>query len=168
MKTQKILRSLIAQASVLMVLLIGLCATPSKSSLQDRLPSDNVSLPGVHGATNNTVHAFDRYVIVAPFAPTGDIGDGSDLSKFDNHYLYLFDTKKPENGPRLADLKVCYFPTKVKFDPNTGNVFVRGTEFIDVGGGQFEAREVLVHAHLNLESDGKPAFDTDLDDDVPF
>jgi hypothetical protein len=160
MKIEKVFRSLVAQASIVAILLIGICAIPSRSYLGDTLPSDNVSLPGVHGATNNTVYAFDRYILAAPFAPTGDV-DPSDISTFDNHFLYLFDTKKPESSPRYTDLKVCYFPTKVIFDENTGNVFVRGTEFVEVGPGEYESREVLVHTHLNLESDGKPAFAAD-------
>lgn len=161
MKIQKVFRSLIAQASVLAILLISLCAVPSRSYLTDTLPSDNVSLPGVHGATNNTVYAFDRYILAAPFAPSGNINDGSDIRDFDNHFLYLFDTKKPESSPKFIDLKICYFPTKVIFDENNGNVFVRGTEFVEVGPGQYETREVIVHTHLNLESDGRPAFAPD-------
>ena len=162
MKNQKVFRSLIAQASVLAILLIGLCAVPSKSSLIDTMPNDNVPLPGVHGAANNTVYAFDRYIIVAPFAPTINVEDGDNLSEFDNHYLYLFDTKKPGSDPKVADLEICYFPTRVVFDPNTGNVFVHGTEFVEVGPGQYETRAVIVQVHLNVALDGKPTFDLDV------
>jgi hypothetical protein len=162
MKIQKIFRSLIAQASVLAILLIGLCAVPSRSYMIDSLPKiDNISLPGAHGATNNTVFVFDRYAIVAPFGPSGDIGDGSDLSKFDNNLIYLFDTKKPESSPKIGKLNECYFPTKIVFDAGSGTVFVRGTEYVEVDPGQFESREILVHIRLNLEADGKPAFDPD-------
>ncbi|HEX5731426.1 MAG TPA: hypothetical protein VF131_01225 [Blastocatellia bacterium] len=162
MKIQKVLKGQIVRASVLAMLFISLCSVPSKSYLADMSAGDNVTLPGVHGASNNTAYAFDRYVIVAPFAPTQDVGDGSDLSKFDNHKLYLFDTKKPENPPLICDLKVCYFPTRVIFDPNTQNVYVRGTEFVEIEAGRFEAREVLVYTHLNLALDGKPTFVPDL------
>lgn len=162
MKIQKVLKGLIVRASVLAILLIGLCSVPSNSYLADMSGGDNVSLPGVHGASNNTAYAFDRYVIVAPFAPSGNVGDGSDLSKFDNHRLYLYDSKRPESPPRVCDLKVCYFPTRVVFDPNTQNVYVRGTEYVEIEPGRFEAREVIVYTHLNLELDGKPAFDADF------
>jgi hypothetical protein len=162
MKIQKVFKSLIIQATVLAMLLIGLCAIPSSSYMIDSLPKiDNISLPGAHGATNNTVFVFDRYSIVAPFGPSGDIGDGDDLSKFDNNLIYLFDTKKPESSPKTGKLNNCYFPTKVAFDAGSGTVFVRGTEYVEVGAGQYEAREVLVHIRLNLEADGKPAFDPD-------
>ncbi|HJQ68136.1 MAG TPA: hypothetical protein VKA70_04155 [Blastocatellia bacterium] len=165
MKNKKVLRSLIAQASVLAILLVGLCAAPSKSSLTDSMPSDQVTLPGVHGAANNTVYARDRYIIVAPFAPSVDIGEGDDLAKLDNHFLYLFDTRKPGSQPKFTDLKI-HFPTKVVFDPETGNVFVHGTEFVEVGPGQFETRAVIAHTHLNFEADGKPSFG--LDSVVPI
>lgn len=162
MKIQKVLKGLIVRASVLAILFIGLCTVPSKSSLMDMSAGDNVTVPGVHGASNNTAYAFDRYVIVAPFAPMGNVGDGSLLSDFDNHHLYIFDTKKPESTPRKFDLKFCYFPTRVFFDPNTQNVYVRGTEYVEIEPGQFEAREVLVYTHLNLDLDGKIALDPDF------
>ena len=73
MKIQKVLKGLIVRASVLAILFIGLCSVPSKSFLADLSGGDNVSLPGVHGASNNTAYAFDRYVIVAPFAPSGNV-----------------------------------------------------------------------------------------------
>jgi hypothetical protein len=163
MKIQKVLKGMVVRATVLAILFIGLCSVPSNSYLADMSGGDNISLPGVHGASNNTAYAFDRYVIVAPFAPTSDVGDGSDLSKFDNHLLYLYDSKRPESPPRVCDLKVCYFPTRVVFDPNTQNVYVRGTEYVEIEPGRFEAREVLVYTHLNLDVEGgKPVFDIDI------
>ena len=162
MKIQKVFRSLIVQALVLAVLLIGLCANPSRSYMIDSLPKiDNVSLPGAHGGTNNTVFVFDRYAIVAPFGTSKNIGDEESLDNLDNNLIYLYDTKKPDSSPKTGNLNNCYFPTKVAFDAGTGTAFVRGTEYVKVGPGEFEAHEVLVHIRLNLEADGKPAFDPD-------
>ena len=164
MKIQKVFRSLMVQALALAILLIGICVNPSRSYMIDSLPKvDNISLPGANGATNNTVFAFDRYAIVAPFGPSSDsaIAEGDDLDKFDNNIIYLFDTKRPDSGPKTGKLNNCYFPTKVAFDAGSGTVFVRGTEYVKVGPGEFEAHEVLVHIRLQLGNDEKPVFDPD-------
>ena len=162
MKIQKVFRSLIVQASMLAMLFTGLCAIPSRSYMIDSLPKiDNITLPGAYGVTNNTVFVFDRYAIVAPFGPSGDIGDGGDLSKLDNNLIYLFDTKRPDSSPKIGNLNNCYFPTKIYYDAGTETVFVRGTEYVQVVPSQYESREVLVHIRLNLDATGKPAFDPD-------
>ncbi len=164
MRIQKVFRSLVVQASVLAMLLIGFCAIPSMSYMLDTIPKiENVSLPGAYGATNNTAFVLDRYSIVAPFGPSTNIDEVTNLSQLDNNQIYLYDTKKPESSPKIGRLNNCYFPTKLVFDAGSNTVFVRGTEYVEVGSGSglFESHEVLVHIRLNLEADGKPGFDPD-------
>src|SRR5436853_4381183 len=101
----------------------------------------SINLGGVTGATNNTVLAYGRYVLIAPFWPTKGVAENGelDLDKLDNRYLYAIDSKKPTSDPLKADLtsaisqkgvtKTVYFPTKVLFDPASSTVYVRGTRF---------------------------------------
>src|ERR1044071_7023511 len=79
--------------AIVLALLMGagtyspLAATPWKIS--------SVELPGVSGATNNVAFAYDRYVLIAPYAPSKPVEDNNDLSQLDNRFIYLVDTKKP-------------------------------------------------------------------------
>jgi hypothetical protein len=110
-------------------------------------------------------------VLVAPYAPSffGQDGESEDLEveRLDNHYLYLIDTKKPSKITR-ADLKTCYFPSRVLYDAESRTVFVRGTEFYGERESIDAAREVIVHLHLNLDEDGKPLFDPDPPVSIPI
>ncbi|HET9532896.1 MAG TPA: hypothetical protein VFQ92_21255, partial [Blastocatellia bacterium] len=132
----------------------------------------SVEMPGLTGAANNVIYIDDRYVLAAPYAPSNieaeEPEDGLDLEKLDNHYLYLIDTKKPNNKLNPADLKTCYFPSRVLYDAATRTVFVRGTEFYKNESGEDASREVIVHVHLNLDTDGKPYFEPDAPVPIPI
>lgn len=117
---------------------------------------------GLHGdATNGFDFASSRYGVIAPFAPTpndeGTIPDS--LDEMDNHFVYLFDTNKPKTDPIAADLRYCYYPSKVHFDEKRSVVLVRGVEYIDSGIGEARVGDILVSVGLNLEGDRKPYFD---------
>src|SRR5215216_5263009 len=96
-----------------------------------------VDLPGVTGASNNLAFAFDRYILIAPYAPSNTGDDASDEPN--NHFIYLIDTKKPNSEPKAKDLttaqasdgssKRLFYPTKLVFDPETNIAYVRGTRY---------------------------------------
>lgn len=154
---------------LLMLLLIygGVTYSPQAAA---PIQAYSISLGGLTGATNNTVLAYGRYVVVAPFWPSSGVAtDGNlDLSQLDNRFLYVIDTKKPNNPPLSKELtgwdklnsasKTVYFPTKVVFDPNSSIVYVKGTRFAD-DDGQVTPIDVIAYLHLNLDDNGKPVFD---------
>jgi hypothetical protein len=118
---------------------------------------ETVELPGVSGALNNVAFAFERYVMVAPHMPEGVAKDEYDVAALTNHSLLLFDTKKPEAAPEVADLKPLYFPTKVMFDTTTQTAFVRGTVYkTDAETGDVDNFEAIAHLKVNLTVDQKP------------
>lgn len=134
------------------------------------LPTYSVPIVGVTGTTNNTVLAFGRYVLVAPFWPSKGIAENGeiDISQLDNCSIYLIDTKKP-SAPLVKELRVwdsqlgasknIYFPTRIVFDPQSSNVYVRGTRFEEIDG-EVTAIDVIAYLRLNLDDNGKPVFDT--------
>jgi hypothetical protein len=134
------------------------------------LPTYSVPLGGVTGATNNTVLAFGRYILVAPFWPSKGVAENGDLdiSQLDNNLLYVLDTKKPNSEPLSKVLtawdskrgidKTVYFPTRLVFDPQTSNVYVRGTRF-EERDGEVIAIDVIAYVKLNLDDNGKPIFE---------
>src|SRR5437588_5702056 len=85
----------------------------------------SVNLGGVTGVANNTVLAFDRFLLVAPFWPSAGVDDNGDLdlTKLDNKFLYVVDTKKPSSPVLSKELsawdskqgaaKTIYFPSKL-------------------------------------------------------
>jgi hypothetical protein len=125
-----------------------------------------VELAGANGGQNNVVFAFDRYLLLAPFAPTGVIQENGDLSQLDNHYLYVIDTKKPgivltkdlAVGESSDSSRTIYYPTKLAFDATTQTAFVRGTRF-EQKDGEIEGIEVIAYVRLNLGDNGKPVID---------
>src|SRR2546426_9265334 len=105
----------------------------------------SVDLGGITGATNNTTLAFGRFVLAAPFWPSQGVASNGDLdpTQLDNHFLYLIDTKKTSTLVRKDLTPVSskaeeggsvYFPSKVIFDSDSSNVYVRGTRFIQRDG----------------------------------
>src|SRR5215813_6653472 len=86
------------------------------------IPIYSVPLGGVTGATNNTVLAYGRFLLVAPYWPSQGVADNGDLdiSALDNNIIYVLDTKKPDSTPifkeltaldsRLDSAKTVYFP----------------------------------------------------------
>lgn len=135
-----------------------LAATPWKIS--------SVELAGVSGVNNNLAFAFDRYVLIAPYAPSKPVEDNLDPSQLDNSFINLIDTKKPSDGlvkQKLADAqgKTVYYPSRLLFDPDSSTVFVRGTRF-EEKEGLLEEIEVLAYLHVNLDDNGKPIFDPNV------
>lgn len=132
-------------------------------ALSDTKPtrSKSPAFYGLHGDTSNTLDpASPRYGVVAPFAPTPKDGFIPEtLDEMDNHFVYLFDTKKPKSEPIAADLIYCYYPSQVHFDEKKSVVLVRGVEYVEPKSGDPYIGDVLVHVGLNLESDRKPYFE---------
>jgi hypothetical protein len=132
-----------------------------------------VNVGGVTGATNNTVLAYGRYILIAPFWPSSGVAANGnlDLTQLDNRFLYVIDTKKPNSDPLKFDLtsavsqkgtaKTIYFPTKVLFDAASSTVYVRGTRFEATDDG-VTAIDVIAYVHMNLDDKGKPLFDTNI------
>jgi len=130
-----------------------------------------INVGGVTGATNNTVLAYGRYILIAPFWPSSGVAENGDLdlSQLDNKFLYVIDTKKPTNEPLTQNLtsdisqkgtvKTIYFPTKVLFDAASSTVYVRGTRFEETEDGVTPI-DVIGYVHMNLDEKGKPLFDT--------
>ncbi|HKA21189.1 MAG TPA: hypothetical protein VKN18_23120 [Blastocatellia bacterium] len=156
---------------VLLVLLL-VCGTVSYSlKAASSLPIYSVPLGGVTGATNNTVLAYGRFVLVAPYWPSKGVADNGDLdiSQLDNNLIYVLDTKKSDSTPvskiltawdaKLDSAKTVYFPTRVVFDPATSNVYVRGTRFEEKDGETIPI-DVIAYVKLNLDDSGKAVFDT--------
>ncbi len=149
----------VMRLTVVVLMVVALYGAASFSLLAGTsLKVSTIELPGADGAINNTLFVFDRYIIVAPFAPTTDPAEDAELSEYDNHFIHLIDTRKPEREKVSADLQSCYYPTKIVYDTASGNVFVRGTEYIPVGEGEYEPADVISQIHLNLGDNGKPVF----------
>src|SRR5215213_8307803 len=90
-------RRLLLQASaVLMSLALFSIGLVISGEGAQPIKIDSVELCGLTGSANNMAFVFDRYVIVAPYAPKAPVSDDSALEDFDNHFLYLVDTKRPE------------------------------------------------------------------------
>ncbi|HMG33881.1 MAG TPA: hypothetical protein VKM94_08085 [Blastocatellia bacterium] len=127
-----------------------------------------VELPGVTGLGNNTAFAFNRFVLVAPYAPKGVVQDDGDLSQLDNRFLYVLDTKKSNGNPVQVELKFfdpndspasrIYYPSKIAFEPTTSTLFIRGTKFVQTDDG-YSPVEVIAYTHLTLDDSGKPLAD---------
>jgi len=154
---------------LMLVLAYGTVSYSPQAATPQKLYS--VGLGGVTGATNNTVLAFGRFVLIAPFWPSKGVADNGelDLTQLDNCFIYAVDTKKPDSEPVRKELsaflakegkQTVYFPTKLAFDPDSGNVYVRGTRFQETTG-EVTAVDVIAYAHIDLE-DGKLVFDSDV------
>lgn len=155
---------------VLLVLLLVYGTVSYSLRAASSLPIYSVPLGGVTGATNNTVLAFGRFLLVAPFWPSKGVDENGDLdiSDLDNNVIYVLDTKKPNSTPlykvlrtsdsSLDSAKTVYFPTRVVFDPVTSNVYVRGTRF-EEKDGEVTAIDVIAYVKVNLDDNGKPVFD---------
>jgi hypothetical protein len=156
----------ISRLGLVGAVLISLFSFASYSPRADAIKMSYVELAGANGGENNIVFAFGRYVLIAPYAPTGIVQENGDLGQLDNHFLYIIDTKKP--GIVLSkDLtafastdspRTIYYPTKLAFDPTTQTAFVRGTRF-EQKDGETKGIEVIAHVHLSLEDNGKPVID---------
>jgi hypothetical protein len=63
---------------VLLALLLAYGAVSYSPRASTSLPIYSVGLGGVTGAANNTVLAFGRYVLVAPFWPSKGVAENGD------------------------------------------------------------------------------------------
>ncbi|MFY9556120.1 MAG: hypothetical protein WAV20_15365 [Blastocatellia bacterium] len=148
----------------------GLSYSPQAST---PMRTFSVGLNGATGATNNTALAYGRYVLIAPFWPSTGVDENGELNVplLDNRFIYLIDTKKPNSDPIFKELsawdskreatKTVYFPTKVVFDPESGNVYVRGTRFEETDRGLVPI-DVIAYVHLEVDEDGRIVFDTNV------
>lgn len=128
----------------------------------------SIPMLGLQGASNNIAFAYDRFAIVAPYAPTKSADQIKNPGDLDNNSLFIVDTKKPGDqiwsqtletpAPNGGSGKKVYYPTRVQYDDASHTVYVRGTRFEEVGG-EFEPIEVIAYTHLNLDVKGKPVFD---------
>lgn len=156
---------------VLLALLLAYGALSYSPRAATSLPTYSVELGGITGTTNNTVLAYGRFVLVAPFWPTAGVDENGelDLTQLDNSFIYVIDTKKPNNQPlakeltawdsKLGAAKTVYFPTRLVFDSQSNNVYVRGTRF-EEKDGEVTPVDVIGYVHVNLDDNGKPVFDT--------
>jgi len=134
----------------IVIVLLGLLLAYGAVSYSPRASTSLAYLfswPGwSHGVANNTVLAFGRYVLVSPFWPSKGVAENGelDLTQLDNSFIYVIDTKKPNSPPfskeltawdsKLNAAKTVYFPSRVVFDPQSANVYVRGTRFEEIDG----------------------------------
>jgi len=163
--------------AVLLTLVLGYGAI-SYSPRASTTSVYSVDLGGVTGATNNTTLAFGRFVLVAPFWPTKGVASNGDLdiTQLDNHYLYVIDTKKsttpvpPKDltpyGSKAEEGGSIYFPSKVVFDSDSSNVYIRGTRFVQQND-EVVPVDVIAYVHLSLDSSGKPVFNSAVRFDIP-
>lgn len=157
--------------TALLMLLLAYGAVTFSPMAATSLPVGSIDLGGITGTTNNTALAFGRYLLVAPFWPTKGVSEDGELelAELDNSYIYLIDTKKPTLPPVAKKLttgessagKTVYFPSKLIFDPQSSNVYVRGTRF-EQKDDQVTAIDVVAYVRLNLDDNGKPIFDSSV------
>jgi hypothetical protein len=158
---------------VLLVLLLGYGVVTYSPQAATPIQLYSVNLGGVTGVANNTVLAFDRYLLVAPFWPSAGVEDNGDLdlAKLDNKFIYVVDTKKPSSPVLSKELsawdskqgapKTTYFPSRLVFDSDSSNVYVRGTRF-EEKGGEVTPIDVIAYVHLSVDDSGKPVLDTNV------
>ena len=155
---------------VLVALLLAYGAVSFSPRAATTLPVVSVGLGGLTGTTNNTVLAYGRYILVAPFWPSKGVAENGDLelSELDNSVIYVLDSKKPSGKALTKQLitgdgtpggagKTVYFPNRVIFDPDSSNVYVRGTRF-EEKDGEVTPIDVIAYLRLNLDDSGKPVF----------
>jgi hypothetical protein len=156
---------------VLLALLLsyGAVSYSPQAATPDNLHS--VDLGGVTGTTNNTVLAYGRYVLIAPFWPSTGIAENGDIdpSSLDNDSVYMIDTKKPDAPPirkklssvnsKRGVLETVYFPSRIAFDPNTNNLYVRGTR-LEENEGELLAKDAIAYVRLLPDEKGKADFDS--------
>lgn len=155
-----------AHLAILVLALLGMLGLPHiNTEAASPWKVTSVPLAGVNGGSNNVVFAFDRFALVAPYAPSTPINEETDLTQLDNHSIHLIDTKKPSSGVLTAKLETAtgsrtvYYPTKVLFDPNSQIAYVRGTRFDSKENGE-EPVEVVAYLRLNLDDNGKAIFNS--------
>ena len=157
-----------ARPSILLLifmLLVGMAGISPQAAQPWKVMS--VDIVGADGANNNTAFAFDRYILVAPYAPSKMPADAGAVGDLDNFNIYLVDSKRPSDGVQShaiespVDHKRLYYPTRLVYDERTGIVYVRGTRFEPAEGGVKEIA-TIAYMHVNLDNYGKPTFDDNV------
>ena len=175
MKTRGLFSKLRGMRIILVFLALLLAYGAVSYSPQAATPDSlhSVDVGGVTGATNNTILAYGKYVLIAPFWPSAGIAENGelDLSLLDNDSVYMIDTTKPNAPPIRKQLsswdsslgapKIVRFPSKIVFDPNTNNLYVRGTRF-EERDGDVTTIDVIAYVRLILDEKGKADFDTNV------
>jgi hypothetical protein len=147
------------------MLLSGLVGTSPQAAQPWKVMS--VDLAGADGANNNTAFVKDRYVIVAPYAPSKMPTEAAAVEELDNFSIYLVDMKKPSDGLQShalespVDHRRLYYPTKLVFDEKSSIVYVRGTRYEKTDDGVKEIA-ALAYMHVNLDAYDKPTFDDNV------
>ena len=166
------MKSRIARTMIVAMTLMATFALPYRSpKAAANWKVFSIPMIGLVGASNNIAFAYDRFAIVAPFAPTKSTDQINDLSDLDNFTLYVADTKRPNDQIWVRSLesaalngnpgKRVYYPSRVQFDAASSTVYVRGTRFEKVEDG-YEPIEVMAYTHISLDVKGKPVFDSDV------
>src|SRR6266851_4815048 len=175
MKTCGLFSKLRGMRIIIVFLALLLACAAVSYSPQAATPNNfhSVDLGGVTGVTNNTILAYGKYVLIAPFWPSTGIAENGDLvvPLLDNDSLYMIDTKKPDASPirkkltswdlKLGASKTVYFPSRIAFDPNTNNLYVRGTRF-EENEGEVTAIDVIAYVRLALDEKGRVDFDSNV------
>ncbi|MFL6214273.1 MAG: hypothetical protein ACJ74J_10330 [Blastocatellia bacterium] len=150
---------------IALMLLSGLIGSSPQAAQPWKVSS--VDLVGADGANNTTAFVNDRYIMVAPYAPSKMPTEAAAVDELDNYSIYLVDMKKPSDGLQShviesqVDHKRLYYPTKLVFDDKTSIVYVRGTRYEKTDDGVKEIA-ALAYMHVNLDVYGKPTFDDDV------
>jgi hypothetical protein len=145
---------------IALMLLGGLLVSSPQAAQPWKVTS--VPITGADGANNNTAFVNDRYIIVAPYAPSKVPTFDSAVEQLDNYNIYLVDSKRPtlaQSHPieTPGGDKRLFYPTKLIYDEDSRTVYVRGTRFEQVDGGVKEIA-ALAYIHVNLDDNGKPTF----------
>jgi hypothetical protein len=125
--------------------------------------SATVDLAGANAENNNMAFAYDRFILVAPYAPTKVPSAPDAVDQLDNYSIYLIDSKKPLDNVKSHTLETAsgdrlFYPTKLVYDESSHTVYVRGTHFVRVDGGVQEIA-AIAYIHVNLDPDNnKPTF----------
>lgn len=167
MKSGKIRNAFRAGAVLMAIMLFGGLLVGSPQAAQPWKVA-SVSLVGADGANNNMAFAYDRYILVAPYAPSKVPTEPAAVDQLDNYSIYLVDSKRPANEnvlshalETISDHHRLYYPTKVVYDADSKTVYVRGTRYEMVDGGVQEIA-VIAYMRINLDDNLKPVFDDNV------
>jgi len=146
---------------IALMLLGGVLVSSPQAAQPWRVAS--VDMPGADGENNNTAFAYDRYILVAPYAPSKVPDAPAAVEQLDNYSIYMIDSKRPADGVKSHAMETAtgdklFYPTKLVYDENSHTVYVRGTRFVPVDGGVQEIA-AIAYIHVNLDDSGKqPVF----------
>src|SRR5689334_19162916 len=144
---------------IAMLLLGGLLVNSPEAAQPWKVAS--VDLVGADGENNNIAFAYDRFILVAPYAPTKMPENPAAADQLDNYSIYMVDSKRPADGVKSHAIETAsgdrlFYPTKLVYDENSHTVYVRGTRFVPVDGGVQEIA-AIAYMHVNLDSNSKQA-----------